>query len=576
MKMFMKWDLKYLTSPPAYFKTILTIITPFVMIAIPLCGSDENWEALWTLYTIIVMAIYWIFECLPLPITSMLPVVLLPLARVASTDEVARNYLNGTNMMFVASLIMAIAVEHSGFHRRLSLHIISIIGTSQKLITLGFMTCTMFLSMWISNTASVALMVPIVDSIADAMFEKDDVDIDDIEKTKKPKERTKEEEIKRNLMLLSCAYAANIGGTGVITGSPPNFVVLQTLDDDYGSKGGRHPLSYATWMAFSVPLMLVNTFMAWVLITIIQRIQIGPEQTSKEKDEKIKSIIMHRKRELGKITPHEIQVVLLFICLIILWFFQSPKFMEGWADQGVFTGTTDRDSKLKIASATPAVFIVALAFILPRDYRAWTSPSPSTPSEALLNWQIVEKRLPWGVIILLGGGFALADMTKKSGLSQYMVDHLEWLKELDPLLISFIIALVSTFVTEVASNTACANILVPILSKMSLSLCTNPLYLMMTCAVCVSYAFMLPVATAPNAIVYSASTLKTSDMMKTGFFLNILCILTTWGAINSYGFPLYGLGEFPDWADPLNEQNCTISIANITSASLPSPLAALS
>ena len=163
----------------------------------------------------------------------------------------------------------------------------------------------------------------------------------------------------------------------------------------------------------------------------------------------------------------------------------------------------------------------------------------------ILNIYIVEKKLPWGVILLLGGGFALADITSKSGLDQYMVDQLEGLKvinlfideaihiteniqNLDPLLVNFIIAFVSTFVTEVTSNTACANILVPILSKMSVSLCSNPLYLMLTCAICVNYAFMLPVATGPNALVYGASDIKTTDMMKTGVILNIICILTTW------------------------------------------------
>jgi len=351
--------------------------------------------------------------------------VLLPLAGVASTDEVARNYLKGTNMMFVASLIMAIAVEHSGFHRRLSLNMIAAIGTSQKLIMLGFMSCTMFLSMWISNTAAVALMVPIVDSISEAMFTDGDIDVDNNDE--KPRQRTKDQEARRNLMLLACAYAANIGGTGVITGTPPNLVVLGTLESDYGSKGGKHPLSYATWMAFSVPLMLLNTVIAWTAILIIQRVTVGPETSSKDNDAKVKKVILSRKQALGPMTLHEVQVVLLFLTLILLWFFQSPKFMPGWSDaitNDVYHGETQRDppSRLKIASATPAVFIVALTFILRQNYQANTS------SPALLDWNTVEKRLPWGVILLLGGGFALADITGKSGLDQYMVDQLEGLK----------------------------------------------------------------------------------------------------------------------------------------------------
>jgi len=526
-------------NPLVFWRSILTVITPLVLTAIPLSGSEENHDALWCMYTILVMAVYWIFECLPLPITSLLPLVLLPLSGAASTAEVSLNYLNSTNMMFVASLIMSIAVEHCGFHRRLSLHIISAIGTSGKLIMLGFMSCTMFLSMWISNTAATALMVPIVDSVCEAMFETDDVELGHKDTTK-PKQRTKVQEVKRNLMLLSCAYAANIGGTGVITGTPPNLVVLSTLDKDYGSKGGKHPMSYASWMAFCVPLMLVNTVIAWLMIIVIERLTLGKEDQSEENQDKIKKVIATKKRELGVMSQHEWQVVLLFLTLILLWFFQSPKFMQGWADLDVFNGLTQRDppTKVRLSSATSAVFIVALAFMLPREF------SLERSSPALLDWGTVEKRLPWGVILLLGGGFALADATGKTGLSDYIVLQLEGLKSLDPLLVSFIIAFVSTFLTEVASNTACANILVPILSQvlkhymwdllillglqMSLSLCSNPLVLMMTCAVCVSYAFMLPVATAPNAIIYSASSLKTSEMMRAGFFMNIICILTTW------------------------------------------------
>lgn len=329
-------------------------------------------------------------------------------------------------------------------------------------------------------------------------------------------------------------------------------------------------MSYASWMAFSVPLMLVNTVIAWLMIIVIQRLTLGREEQTEENQDRIKKVIAAKKRELGKMSQHEWQVVFLFITLIILWFFQSPKFMEGWADLEVFNGFTQRDpaTKVRLSSATPAVFIVALTFMLPREF------SLEKSSPALLDWVTVEKRLPWGVILLLGGGFALADATTKTGLSEYIVEQLDVLKSLDPLLVSFIIAFVSTFLTEVASNTACANILVPILSKMSLSLCSNPLLLMMTCAVCVSYAFMLPVATAPNAIIYSASSLKTSEMMRAGFLMNIICILTTWGAINTYGSPLYGLSEFPSWADPHgNSTNCTdfSLLFNLTTTSLPSP-----
>jgi len=554
--------IKNIPNPLIYWRAWITVMGPLLLLPIPLLADEENQEALWCLYTILVMAVYWIFECLPLAITSMLPLVLLPLLGVASTAEVSLNYLNATNMMFVAGLMMAIAVEHCGLHHRISLNIISFVGTSQQLLMLGFMTCSMFLSMWISNTATTAMMVPIVDAISETVSDADDMDVDELESKREPKPRSKSHEVTRNFLLLSCAYASNIGGTGVITGSPPNLVVLSTLNKDYGD--GLAPLSYASWMAFCVPLMLVNTFLAWLWLLVLQKIRTwGEPPRNSDQDARIKKVISQKKKALGSMSMHEWQVLILFIILVILWFFKTPVFIPGWGD--FFKKQTMRDpsTKVTVSSATPAVLIVALVFILPREYNSRMS------SPALLDWPTVEKRLPWGVILLLGGGFALADVTKKSGLSLYLVKQLEGLKNLPILLVSFIIALSTTMVTEVASNTATANILVPILSQMSKSLCSNPIYLTLTAAVTCSYAFMLPVATAPNAIVFGASTMKTSDMMKAGFIMNVICVLTTWGAINTYGVPMFGLSEFPAWADMAGETDCLMN----NTTSLPSPLA---
>ena len=168
-----------------------------------------------------------------------------------------------------------------------------------------------------------------------------------------------------------------------LPGTPGNLVVLSTLDNDYGSE---HPLSYATWMAFAIPLMVLNTFLVWVVLQVILRISVGPDKTSKKEQAKIKEVISSRKNNLGPISMHEIQVIFLFVSLILLWFFQSPKFMTGWADAGVFNGMTDRDppTPLKIASATPAMMIVALTFILPRELNLEKS------SPALLDWQTGE------------------------------------------------------------------------------------------------------------------------------------------------------------------------------------------
>jgi len=559
-----------LVSRLLFWRAWVSVIAPLALAAIPLTASSQNEKAMWVLYTILVCAVYWVFECAPLAITSLLPVVILPLAGVISTDSVCRNYLKGTNMMFLAGLIMAIAVEHSGLHSRVAMNMIHAIGTSKRRLMLGFMMCAMFLSMWISNTAATAMMVPIVDAICAAINTDPDTELED-------KNRTKDSDVEagrskgskyRNYLLLSVAYAANIGGTGVITGSPPNLVVLSSINDMFGEQN-KSPLTYASWMGFVIPLMLVNTFLAWVLLISFEAIHSRNEQKpTKEEEKQVQKVLDHKRKQLGSMTPHEIQVLVLFIILVLLWFFQRPKFMNGWADLKEL-------GEVSVASATPAVLVVWLLFLLPKV------PSLSVSSkEALLDWKTVEKRLPWGVILLLGGGFALADATSKSGLSTYLSAQLRGLESLGRWQVNLIISAIVTFVTEVASNTATANIVVPILNEISVSVCYNPIYMMLTSALCCSYAFMLPVATAPNAIVFMHSTMKTSDMMKTGFLLNIICILTTNTAINTWGDFLFGLDEYPAWAASA-AQDCNVTSfvtaqnvvfpTNITQ-SLPSPI----
>merc|ERR1719384_2426700 len=225
--------------------------------------------------------------------------------------------------------------------------------------------------------------------------------------------------------------------------------------------------------------------------------------------------------------------------------------MPGWGDMFVFM--TERGKKVTVGGATPAILMVLVVFALPTHYKFWPfqalNKSPQS-SPALIDWQTIQTRLPWGVILLLGGGFAVSDACVKTGLSQWLVDQLLVLKVLDAWLICLIICVLTVVMTQVASNTATANVLLPILADLSMTICQNPLYLIMTAAVTSSYAFMLPVATAPNAIVFGASSLTTAHMMKAGFGMNIITVITTLIAINSYAIPLYGLDSFPAWAEP--------------------------
>ena len=356
------------------------------------------------------------------------------------------------------------------------------------------------------------------------------------------------EETERNFLLMSIAYAANIGGTGVITGSPPNLVVPDVLLANFGDQTG---LTFASWMAFAIPVMLLNSVLAWAWLLLLQRLYLGNEKKTREQQDRAMKVIKEKYAALGSISLHELQVFVLFIILILLWFFQSPKFIPGWAD--FFTVETHGGRQVSVGSATPAIFMSILLFILPQQYDFWpfTRMSQSLQnSPSLITWRLIETKMCWGVIFLLGGGFALAKASESSGLSTLMIEFLKRaeLESLPVVGLSFVVCLLTVTITNIASNTATANVLVPILAKMAVTMCINPIYLTLPAGIVCSYAFALPVATAPNAIVFGHSTMTTVDMMKAGFVMNILCVITLSVAINSYAVPLFDLKTFPDWA----------------------------
>jgi len=654
------------------------------------------------------MVFYWLTEALPLPVTSMIPMIGLPLLGLMSTKDVAVNYLNSTNYMFFGGLIMAIAVEHCGLHIRVALKIIKMVGTSQARLMLGFMFTTMFISMWISNTATTAMMLPIVDAVAQAINQKeekgeekesllkscenessavtfevgksmekfaeqdydqtDDDDNDDDTKcliseksfenqltklthgkinsisqlkslttlddgcghfddletivkcgsvgniidkdnTKKKFKRTKtmkklmskqeeqkqirknaslvfkppkkasevelskkdvdnqpntegneseeniKEETQRNFLLLGIAIAANIGGTGVITGTPPNLVVPDILQKSFGPGTG---LTFASWMAFAIPVMLVNLLLAWLWLQRLLRWYPGGKenQGSKEKEERAVKAINKKYEELGKMSTHEIQVLLLFILLIFLWFFKTPIFMHGWGD--IFTTQSSKGLNISVAQATPAIFTCIMLFILPQTYNFWPFSQTGQTfknSPSLITWRLIETKMCWGVLFLLGGGFALAKALQSSGLSTLLVNQLTKmnLTSLPAWLASILFTLVTVAITNIASNTATANVLVPILAEMAMTMCINPIFFTLPAGIACSYAFALPVSTAPNAIVFGHSTMKTTDMLKAGMMMNFICVTVLILAINTYGVPLFGLNQFPDWAAQVHD-----------------------
>ncbi|RXG51843.1 Solute carrier family 13 member 2, partial [Armadillidium vulgare] len=539
-------------------------------------------------FVILLMATYYMTEALPLAVTALMPVFAFPLLGIISTDAICRFYMRGTAMMFFGGLSVAIAVEHCNLHKRIALFVILKVGQSPTLIMIGFMLTTMFISMWISNTAAGAMMIPILDAILQELFKNDKAhnelnksseDFIELKFSKKTLSKTelienspnlnmlirslhhspraesfkpeRKEEVNNNeerlsppdkesqalstMLFLATAYSANIGGTAFPTGTGPNLVFWGLFQNSFSGNTG---LNFVSWMLFNIPGMFLCMLCTWALLQI-HFMGIGKwrkfPKCSEEKKERIRNLVQHHYDSLGPITFHEICVTVLFSTLVLLWVFRAPG---------------------KVGNATPAIFIVFLLFIIPSKL-PWKDTSAG-PIPSCLTWEVVHKKVPWGLILLVGGGFAMAEGASASGLSTWLQAQLQVLEILPKQAIVFLVCFITTFLTEIITNITAASVLLPVLKDMAIGLGIHPLYLMLPGTVCCSYAFMLPVSNPPNAIAFNASTMKTTDMMKVGFFLNIICIVIMTILINTLGVEIFDLKTFPEWAG-----NATVNASSL-------------
>ncbi|KAK2847446.1 hypothetical protein Q5P01_010445 [Channa striata] len=568
---------------------LILFSAPFLLLPLPLViGTPEAKCA----FVIVLMAVYWCTEVLPLAVTALLPAILFPLFGIMESKDVCVQYLKDTNMLFVGGLMVAVAVEHWNLHKRIALRVLLLVGVRPALLMLGFMGVTAFLSMWISNTATTAMMVPIVQAVLEQLntseaempqilsseepVQTSEADNKQPLQTEKQSERQgpvvvtfldaaveaarhKEAAERRRMckgMTLSVCYAASIGGTATLTGTGPNLVLNGQMSQLFPENGDV--INFASWFGFAFPNMILMLTLAWLWLQFVFmgfnfKKTWGCGAVKTEKEIAAYNVIREEHRRLGPMSFGEISVLGLFTLLVVLWFTRDPGFVSGWATN-VFNSNAEY-----VTDATVAVFIAVLLFVLPskpprccsrRTRSAGAAPHPTvSPTSTLLTWKVAQKKLPWGIVLLLGGGFALAKGSDESGLSKWMGNQMTPLQNIPPWAIAIILCLLIATFTECTSNVATATLFLPILASMSQSIGMNPLYVMVPCTLSASFAFMLPVATPPNAIVFSYGYLKVADMAKTGIVMNIIGILCITLAINSWGRAMFHLDSFPTWAN---------------------------
>ncbi|KAG9270887.1 solute carrier family 13 member 3 [Astyanax mexicanus] len=565
-------------------KQLIVVLTPLLLLPLIFLLPEKEGKCL---YVVLLMAMFWCTEALPLAVTAMLPVCLFPTLGVLPSKKVCPQYFLETNFLFLSGLVMASAIEEWGLHRRIALKVLKIVGVKPAWLILGMMMTSASLSMWLSNTATTAMMLPIANAILESLFgdletlkenckvqddpegqsqvklhmlpsEKhvltgeDRVDVAERGDRRSAEEIRKEAEYQLKVwkgFLICIPYAASIGGTATLTGTAPNLILVGQLKSYFPE---CDLINFGSWFVFAFPLMIIFLFVAWIWISFLYgglntRLCINKQDDRAAAEAKARAVIDEDYKKLGPINFAEGSISFFFILFAILLFTRDPKFVTGWSV--LF-------NKGYVSDAVTGVIIISILFFFPSERPSlswWFNPRASnTPYVPLLSWKRVQECVPWNIILLLGGGFAMAKGCEESGLAAWIGGHLQPLAQVPPAVAVILITAFIACFTEFASNTATIIIFLPVIAELAIRVKVHPLYFMIPATVGCSYAFMLPVSTPPNSIAFASGHLMVKDMVKTGFMMNILGILCVSLAMNTWGLHMFTLHAYPDWARPLN------------------------
>uniref|UniRef100_A0A8D0HUJ1 Solute carrier family 13 member 1 n=2 Tax=Sus scrofa TaxID=9823 RepID=A0A8D0HUJ1_PIG len=537
-----------------YRRLLLVVFTLLFLLPLPIILGTKEAECAYTLF---VVAMFWLTEALPLSVTALLPGLMFPLFGIMPSKEVASAYFKDFHLLLIGVICLATSIEKWNLHKRIALRMVMTVGVNPAWLTLGFMSSTAFLSMWLSNTSTAAMVMPIVEAVAQQIINAEaeveatqmtyfsgstnlGLETDESvnghetnerkEKTKPVagyrneagkisgkmeleknsgtgnKYRTKKDHMMCKLMCLCIAYSSTIGGLTTITGTSTNLIFAEHFN--------------------------------------IFKEMFQCDKTGTAKQKACAEVIKQEYQKLGPIRYQEIVTLVLFIVMAVLWFSRDPGFVPGWSALfSQYPGfATD---------STVALLVGLLFFLIPAKRLTKTTPTGETVAfdySPLITWKEFQSFMPWDIAILVGGGFALADGCEESGLSKWIGNKLSPLGSLPVWLIILISSLFVTSLTEVASNPATITLLLPILAPLAEAIHVNPLYILLPSTLCTSFAFLLPVANPPNAIVFSYGHLTVIDMVKAGLGVNVLGVAVVMLGLFVWMVPMFDLHTYPSWA----------------------------
>lgn len=440
----------------------------FYFLIHPFDGMNSQSHAIFC--SVLWIATWWITEAIPIPVTSLLPLVLFPLTGGLDLKLTASSYGDKIIYFYMAGFFLAIAMEKWNLHKRIALNIINVVGYNKKSMVLGFMIATAFLSMWLSNTSTSIMMLPIGIAIVSQVSLKKNILNSNFGK----------------VLMLGIAYSASIGGFATIYGTPPNLILLSNIEEYFNLS-----IDFFSWFIMAFPLSCILLFICWYYLVNFSFDLSSLSNVSKK-------TISSKIKELGKIKYEEKAVLLIFIVFILGLL--SKQFISEFIPQ--------------IDDTIIAISIAIFLFLI----------KSSDGENNLIEWSDGVK-LPWGIILLFGGGLSIATAMKSSGLALWIGELAYNIDSLDLILIVLIIVVIVNFLTEITSNLATVSMLLPILASISISLGIHPYIIMVSATIAASCAFMLPVATPPNAVVFGSGYLKMTDMVKTGLVMNVISIV---------------------------------------------------
>ena len=457
------------------------ILGPIVFFLIKLFYEPANLsdEGLAILASTTWVAIWWMTEAVPIYVTSLIPIILFPLSGGLDLKITTAAYGHKFVFLFIGGFILAIAIEKWKLHKRIALNIIKIVGTKKTNIILGFMIATAFLSMWISNTATAVMILPVGLAIISQL---------------KDNPNTIENVIFGKTLMLAIAYSASIGGMATLIGTPPNLVLAGVVKTSYNIE-----INFLQWMSFGLPISILLLFICWKYLTSVaynfknESFESGIEEIDKQIN------------SLGEMSYEEKSVLTVFIITALAWITQS-FFIKNYIPN--------------IDDTIIAIIAAVVLFIIPSK----------NGNDKLLSWSDAVK-LPWGILLLFGGGMALAKGFDTSGLAIWIGNKMTFFSAIPLLIILLTLITMVNFLTEITSNLATTAMLLPVLVALADTIDINAFYLLVGATVAASCAFMLPVATPPNAVVFGSKILKIDDMIKKGFWMNLVSILILTAAV---------------------------------------------